>query len=392
MCGTRAFPSGRAVGRLGNRPTYDGPQWSHAMNLWPASALLVSIVASTMFGYAPGRCAGHACASSVSADSKQVIAYASDKRPEDECAAQHPSLLSRYKTRPPWRVAGVDYCVGHSTAASLKSPATISIAGVRVSTTARSVTITGNNVTLDGYDFSGWSVATTAANTRLINSTFNGTNPGGSQKSVISGTSTSSNLYVGHSTIDGLAGAGGRAEFLIEMQGPDLTVEYSWLRNSNSDIIGRHGVSGGDITIQNNLIEQAGMGGPSTHGDYLQVYGPTVESTRILYNTTIQNGGITQGFIADNTKSGEFAGNTMIGGVSYFMSASGPGTHPANLIGVFHTHDNYFDASRAFGFNYPAIGPDDSYAMTVFTNNVNMVTGRVVQDAECNLPAGCPKR
>ena len=360
------------------------------MDLWQASALLVGIIASTMSGHAPGECTGRACAFSLSADS--MIVYASDKQPGDDCAAQHPSLLSKYKTRPPWRVAGVDYCVGRSTAAPLKSAATISIAGVRVSTTARSITITGNNVTLDGYDFSGWSVVTTAANTRLVNSTFNGLNPGGSQNSVVSGTSTASNLYVGHSTIDGLAGTGGRAEFLIEMQGPDLTVEYSWLRNSNSDIIGRHGASGGDITIQNNLIEQAGMGGPSVHGDYLQVYGPTVESTRILYNTTIQNGGITQGFIADNTKSGELAGNTMIGGVSYFMSASGPGTDPANLSGMFHTHDNYFDASRAFGFNYPAIGPNDRYAMTAFTNNVNMVTGRVLQDAKNELPATSPSR
>ncbi|MCK1597304.1 hypothetical protein [Bradyrhizobium sp. 164] len=262
----------------------------------------------------------------------------------------------------------------------LKDPAAISTAEVSVDVAHKSITVNGPNVTLDGYDFSGWSFVTTAANTRLINSNFNGTNPGGAQSSVISGTPSSSNLYVGYSTIDGLSG-GGHAEFLIEMEGPGLTIEYSWLKNSNSDIVGRHGRDGGDITIQFNLLQQAGMGGPKTHGDYLQVYGPTVNATNILHNTAVQQGGITQGFIADNTNYGELAGNTLIGTVSCWMSVSGPGTDPANLTGMFNTHDNYFDVTKAFGFNYPAVGPNDRYPKTVFTHNVNMVTGRIEQDS-----------
>jgi len=221
---------------------------------------------------------------------------------------------------------------------------------------------------------------TTAANTRLVNSKFDGINPGGTQSSVISGTSISSNLYVGYSTIDGMADAGGRAEFLVEMEGPGLTIEYSWLKNSNSDLIGRHGNSGGDIVIQNNLLERAGMGGPSTHGDYLQVYGPTIEKTVILFNTAIQNGGITQGFFADNTKSAEIACNTMIGSASYWVSGSGPGTKLTTITGPFAIHDNYFDVTQAYGFAYgPAYQPDDGYALSSFTHNVNMVTGRLRQ-------------
>jgi hypothetical protein len=296
------------------------------------------------------------------------------------CTAQHPSLLTGYRVRPNWRVAGVDYCVGYSANITPKNPATISTAGVSVNTGSKAITVTGNNVTLDGYDFSGWSVVTTAANTTLIHSNFNGTNPGGTQTSVISGTPTASNLYVGYSTIDGLTG-GGHAEFLVEMEGPGLTVEYSWLKNSNSDMVGRHGNSGGDITIRNNLIEQGGMGGPNTHGDYLQVYGPDIEATHILFNTTIQHGGITQGFFADNTKSAEIAGNVMIGTVNYFVSGSGPGTKPAALTGTFNVHDNYFDPTKAFGFSYPTYMPNDRYPLSIFTRNVNMVTGAILQDA-----------
>lgn len=280
---------------------------------------------------------------------------------------QYPSLLKNYKVRPAFKVAGVDYYVGVPGGITLKNPGTISMAGVSVNAGARLITITGGNVTLDGYDFSGWAVVTNAANTRLINSKFNGLNPGGPQTSVISGTTSSSNLYVGYSTIDGLSG-GGRAEFLVEMEGPGLTIEYSWLKNSNSDLIGRHGVSGGDIRIQYNLTEQAGMGGPATHGDYLQVYGPNVEATYILYNTTVQVGGITQGFICDNTKTGEIAGNVFTGGMNYFVSTSGPNTKPGAFTSPFRIHDNYWDPSNVNGLYYPAPGP-------VFTNNVNMVTG-----------------
>ncbi|MDA9463532.1 hypothetical protein XH87_02750 [Bradyrhizobium sp. CCBAU 53415] len=274
----------------------------------------------------------------------------------------------------------MDYCVGYSTNTPTKDPATIPMAGVSLNVAQKSITVTGDDVMLDGYDFSGWSVVITAANTSLINSKFDGLNPGGPQNSVISGTPSSSNLRIANCIIDGLSG-GGRAEFLIEMEGPGLTIEYSWLKNSNSDLIGRHGRSGGNIIIRYSVLEQAGMGGPSTHGDYLQVYGPTVEETRILYNTAVQNGGRTQGFIADNTKSGEFAGNTLIGSVSYWMSVSGPETDAANLSETFSTHDNYFDVTKALGFNYPAAGPNDRYPKTVFINNVNMVSGQILQDS-----------
>src|SRR4030095_6468721 len=105
-------------------------------------------------------------------------AYASAGSP------QYANLLDQYgANRAPFEVAGVDYRVGTPEGLALRSPTTISMAGVTVHRTSHTSTITGNNVTLDGYDFRGWNVVTTAANTSLINSTFNGLNPGGSQSS-----------------------------------------------------------------------------------------------------------------------------------------------------------------------------------------------------------------
>src|SRR5215472_296742 len=72
------------------------------------------------------------------------------------------------KARPPWKVAGVDYHVGidrsiYPTNASLKDPNTIlnTISGASGNNTSKVVLVNGNNVTLDGYDFSlngGWMV------------------------------------------------------------------------------------------------------------------------------------------------------------------------------------------------------------------------------------------
>ncbi|MDA9497576.1 hypothetical protein XI05_08625, partial [Bradyrhizobium sp. CCBAU 11357] len=56
------------------------------------------------------------------------------------------------------------------------------MAGVSVDNASRTISITGDNVTLDGYDFAlhgGYQVATSAANTTISNSNFSvGTNQG----------------------------------------------------------------------------------------------------------------------------------------------------------------------------------------------------------------------
>src|SRR5262249_15001864 len=66
---------------------------------------------------------------------------------------QAPNLLSGEAVRPSWMVAGVDYAVGPNHTPSL-DPATINMPGVSVNNTTRMVDVSGNNVTLDGYDFS----------------------------------------------------------------------------------------------------------------------------------------------------------------------------------------------------------------------------------------------
>ncbi|MBW5438023.1 hypothetical protein FXB41_25675 [Bradyrhizobium canariense] len=293
---------------------------------------------------------------------------------EGACITQHPHLLKAYRRRPPWRVAGVDYCVGHDTNAILKDPATISMEGTAVDATKQLVTVTGNNIALDSYDFSlngGWQVRALAANAKIVNSNFvvdsNDLLP-------IVGTAEASNLRISHCTIDGRGHDPGPWGTLVAYSGSGLTVEYSWLKNSGGDMIQQIGGTG-LIVIEHNLIENGGLS-PGSHGDYTQLEGGPF-TVAINYNTTVQNRGSTQGLMTEYVAEGEIGHNTMMGTVSYFLSVD-----LSSIETTFAVHDNYFDP-RGYGFAYPSRRtgtPNDSSPKSIFTNNVNMRTGAIVQD------------
>lgn len=298
-------------------------------------------------------------------------------------SAQHPDMLASYgANRPAWEVAGVDYRVGVPQGLALKNPATISMAGVSVNASTHIVTVTGSNVTLDGYDFSlngGWQVSSQAANTTIKNSNFV---VGSNNLLPIVGTAASSNLVVDHTTIDGAGHDPGPWGTLFAYRGHGFTIEYSSLKNSGGDMIQQiDGGAGSTIVVQNNLIENGGMS-PGAHGDYTQLEGGPF-NLNIAFNTTVQNGGTTQGLMTENIAQGQVSHNTMIGSVSYFTSVD-----LSSLKGTLTVQDNYYDPSKAFGFVYPNSGPGDSSALSVFIHNVNMRTGAISQDA--NAPGKIP--
>jgi hypothetical protein len=160
--------------------------------------------------------------------------------------AQRPNLLSGYTARPPWEVAGVDYAVGVPAGQILSDWWTISIPGVTVNKSARIVTVTGNNVTLDSIDFSLHSGATVyingASNTRITNSNFAFTGSGPTRP-MIDAVNGAQNIYVGHNTMDGNGPNSnptpGTAISLRGSQG--LTVEYNWIKNLAEDVIIKSG-------------------------------------------------------------------------------------------------------------------------------------------------------
>ena len=115
--------------------------------------------------------------------------------------SQYPTFFSGYSIRPPWRVAGVDYAVGPNPGVTLKDPATATLpSGVTRDSTNHLFTVTGSNVTLDGWDFSlegGWNVIV-GVDPLFVNTTA--TTSSGSVLSFSSTSGISSGMIVGDAT------------------------------------------------------------------------------------------------------------------------------------------------------------------------------------------------
>jgi hypothetical protein len=262
------------------------------------------------------------------------------------------------------------------------------MAGVSVDTTNHLIYVTGNNVTLDGYEFSlngGWGVVVQGANTRILDSNFS---VGSNHNKPINALPSASQLYVGYSTIDGNNDA--NISGLIEHRGSGtLTVEYSWLKNAGGDIIQMHnGGQSAGVVIEHNLIQNAGMAA-GAHGDYTEFMGGPYTAT-IMFNTTTQEGGSSQGFMVEpdiGTRAGivtfgEIGNNVFTGSVNAFTAVTVP-----DIVNSFTVHDNYFDPTKTTfgqGLSIGGIrgGPNGRSSKSIYINNVNMVTGVILQDAK----------
>ncbi|MBB4425792.1 hypothetical protein GGD66_004353 [Bradyrhizobium sp. CIR48] len=301
-------------------------------------------------------------------------------------APQHPEVLRRYAVRPGWSVAGVDYAVG-AASTSLKDPATISMAGVSIDASSRTIAISGSNITLDGYDFSlhgGYQVTIAGANATISNSNFAiGANQG---SYLIYGSSAASNLTITHNTFDGSA-IGNATSFIGFAGSGQVTMEYSWFKRFPQHVVEFTQANGSpsfSVVYKYNLIEQGAIK-DGAHLNFLQFGGGTASSVDVEFNTTYQtpqaSGG--EGFqFYSNTQGGVIQGavmayNTMIatGGsagsaMSYMVHANSYNDGSSALSGS--VHDNFFDLQAAWGAFYSA---PSGWS---FSNNMDMRTGQVV--------------
>ncbi len=307
---------------------------------------------------------------------------------------QLPNLLNGYAVRPPWEVAGVDYAVGVPSGTVLKNPSTISMPGVSVNTSTHTIGITGNNVTLNGYDFSlngGWAVLITggATNTVIENSNF----VLGSNNNVpIQSDTSASNLTVIDDVFNGASESSSSApSYMIYYQGSGTFVsEYNLFENLPSDAID-FGTNSLTATVEFNVFDNLGLQS-GAHPDTVQLGGgATTTNLVIAYNTIYQpatqtegmegiqiaawNGGsATNTTITNNTliaPVGAATGNTM----SYVMALLGSSGNPITDTVI---EDNYIDPTGAYGTFYPLTysgGPTN----TTISNNVDMTTGNFVQ-------------
>ena len=305
-------------------------------------------------------------------------------------AAQYPSLLNQYASRPSWQVAGVDYHVGAPSGTALKDPATISMAGVSVDTSTRTVNITGNNVTLDGYDFSlhgGYQVYVSGANTTIRNSNFAlGTNTGAY---LISGGPSALNLTVEYCTMD--ASTIGNQTSLIGYTGSGaITLRYNWFKNFPQHVLELAQGSGKEFSVvyKYNLIEQGAIAA-GAHLNYLQFGGGHATSVDVEYNTTYQTHQVAggEGFQFYNNSSGGIIDNSILAYNMMIAKGSGGGDAMSYLIHGGGTtgsvHDNYFDITGAYGAFYG--GSFNGWSS--FSNNINMVTSNIINANNSEVPA-----
>jgi hypothetical protein len=205
-----------------------------------------------------------------------------------------PAMLNGYAARPPWNVAGADYSVGIPSGTTLKDPTAGGLpSGVTLNTAAHTITVTGANVTLNGFDFglhNGYQVIVAAPGTTIKNSHFLVGANQGSQGTVLSATTACSNLSLLNNEFDGAnIAVAAQAGQTINISCSGLfTVEYNYMHNSGGDMIDINNSSSAEIdTIRYNLFKDIGVN--TAHADTVQWYNSTIGSGSDLgFNTIYQ--------------------------------------------------------------------------------------------------------
>jgi hypothetical protein len=314
-----------------------------------------------------------------------------------------PTLLNGYAVRPSWKVAGVDYAVGVPSGAKLANPSTISMSGVSVNAASHTVTISGNNVTLSGYDFGqggGWgiNIAPGATNITIKNSHFLvGTN----NAVPINAAAGSGNLTVLNSTFDGGNSASNAVWAMINYNGSGtFTAQYNAFLNVPDDAID---FNSGTMTtnVKYNVFDNLGTS-PGSHPDGVQYVSVNSNNSVEAYNTIYQpNASGAQGIqleaqLGSTLTNTTLDNNTIVAKVgsgspvamSYSVAViQDPGGN--NAINGATVANNYIDHSDAYGPFYPPSGKN-----LTFSGNVDMTTGKTIPapagTSSSPLPATTP--
>ena len=311
---------------------------------------------------------------------------------------QYADLLDGYAVRPSWQVAGVDYAVGAHPGVVLKVPTAGNLPpGTELSDGA--IYVTGNNVTLSGYDLTGLTVMITDSATGTVTITDCVATSNVNIRSTVTATA---NLVVTYCTLDG-GGMSSDPDFQLIKVWTPLTVEYCLIQNAPGAIY-----AGAPLTVMYNAMSGfAWVKGAHANAIYVVGGNDPSKSVTIAYNTIwdgpSQNA---QGFpigigagIAFFTDGGNYynttiANNTVIsnlpGGASYLIgyyvfsndSATG-GVVSNNYVASINGFNN--SGSGAFGAFYTG---STGTVQATYTNNIDMNTGMVINGS--NTESGAP--
>lgn len=314
---------------------------------------------------------------------------------------QYSNLLAGYAVRPSWRVAGVDYAVGAHPGVVRKVPAAGNLppgAELRVG----AIYVTGNNVTLSGYDLTGWTVMImdSAQGTVTITDCVATSNV-----NIRSTVGATANLVVTYCTLDGGGMSSDRNFQLIKVWTP-LTVKYCLIKNAPAAIF-----AGAPLTVMYNAMSGFAWA-KGEHANAVYVFGgrDPAGSVVVAYNTVwsgpTRNAegfpvgiGAAIAFFDDggNYYNTTIANNTVIsdlpGGSSYLIgyyvfgnnSATG-GVVRDNYVASLNGFNN--SGSGAFGAFYTG---STGTVQATYTNNINMRTGGTISGGNAESAAPRPR-
>ena len=307
--------------------------------------------------------------------------------------AAFPNLLDRYKIRPPWNVAGVDYAVGIPSKLSLKDPRRVALpVGCLLERTT--VTCSGK-VVLDGYDFSlddGTTLIIKDGNVIVRNCKFTvGSNQGVLGKIIdVSGVADATFL---NNEFDGsdIPVTPQRGQTINVLNTGTVIFRYNYFHNSGGDMVDFS--AGPQVNIvQYNVFKDIGL--KTAHSDTLQWCGSIITRADLSFNTIVQNvAGLSgMGLLVPNSEcSGAKMSNVLVHnntlisrirdnfatGATVSQDA-GPAT--ADHVAVFN---NYLDPTGIRNFTASPWFPTGSYRSTLpqpsaLHSLVDMTTGLVL--------------
>jgi hypothetical protein len=280
----------------------------------------------------------------------------------------------------------VDYHVGVPSGLALKDPSIPGNLPAGATLSGHTIIVSANNVTLNGFDFSGGGgygiyINPGVSGTQITNNLFVDSSSSAPIPANIG--SGASHTYIAYNTINGGA-ANGNGSFgeLIYNLGKGLTVEYNWIYDSPSRFVSDSG--GGSLVYKYNLLENGGW--VATHLNFLEFGGGTFSSPQVDFNTVVQHETISsgEGFqmycnSRGSISNGDVGNNTMISSraviqsgatgpaISYWIHTGSNSQYPSPATGT--VHDNYIDSSSAHG---PFYGGLRGFT---YLDNVNMLTG-----------------
>lgn len=206
---------------------------------------------------------------------------------------QLPALLAPYAAhRPPWNVAGVDYAVGIPTSVTLSDP-TLGGLPSGCSFSGHTVTCSGNNITVQGWDFSlhGGTILSFSGNTTgsvVQNNKFK-LDPNCNDPLVKWTTPAAGTFTITQNTFDGGGATCGALTFATFFfgqngNGATVTITYNYFTNVPQDVADVFGSTTGSMLFvyKYNVTNVQGFQG---HPDGLQYNTGNFNNSEVAFNT-----------------------------------------------------------------------------------------------------------